>query len=175
MYIHDPKCSPEQHADEAKQLMAAFDHQYTMGVFALKDKGGVQGDLLTVGDSSSGSAGSSGSYEGGSSGGRQTSGDNESDSSGGCQAGGSNGSSGQGDGNVKGGNAERGNAGGARDEGEVYGDDAVDNVGQERGRKKRKVASPAAEAGGGEGCRLLTFQEYLQQRAGKKQLAVSAK
>jgi hypothetical protein len=73
LYIHDPKCSPEQHSDEAQQLMDAFDGQYTMRVFKLEDKGGVQGDLLTVKDSSSssssGSSGSNAAAAGGSDGG----------------------------------------------------------------------------------------------------------
>jgi hypothetical protein len=117
LYIHDAKCGPQQHAAEALQLMAAFDHQYPMGVFKLKDKGGVQGDLLTTNDS-------------GSSGGSRS---------------------------------------GARSEARNGGPDAV--------------AGQLAPAGGAdatagaellEGCRLLTFQEYLdqqqeQQGAGKQQ------
>jgi hypothetical protein len=160
--------------------MAAFDHQYTMGVFKLKDKGGVKGDLLTVCDtgSSSGSNDGNGSNEGGSSGSRQAGGSNEGGSRGGGQAGGSNGSSGQGSASAEGGNAEDGNALGDMEEGELDGDDSsvtVVDVDQQKGCKKRRVGSPAAEAGVSEGCRVLTFQEYLQQRrAGKKQLAVSA-
>lgn len=61
LYVHDPNCSPQQHATEAQQLLGAFDQQYPMVVFNLKDKGGVQGDLLTAAsDRGSGSGGGDG-------------------------------------------------------------------------------------------------------------------
>jgi hypothetical protein len=113
LYIHDPKCGPQQHAAEAQQLMAAFDQQYPMAVFKLKDKGGVQGDLLTINDSGS--------------------------------SGGSNGGGGSG--------------GGARSAGPdaLAGELALAGGGTE-------AAATAAAGEAGAGCRLLTFQEYLEQQ-----------
>lgn len=146
LYIHDPNCSPEQHADEARQLREAFDNQYSMAVFQLKEQGGVQGDLLTTG------TGSSGADRGGSSSGGGGSG---SDAAGGSSAG------------VQ----DRGaSMGQAEEEGSAV-------VGYTDQHKKRRKKRRIARAGGGtdnrDGSRLLMFDEYLQQQAGKTKIAVS--
>jgi hypothetical protein len=151
LYIHDPKCSPEQHADEARQLREAFDSQYSMAVFQLKDQGGVQGDLLTTGTGSSGGSNAGG---GGSSGG-------------GASAAGSNAAGGS--------NAGVQGMGQDPAEGEEDGDDVARDTDQQQARKKRRTAEGTGGGADQEGGpRLLTFEEYLQQRAGKKKIAVSA-
>lgn len=142
LYIHDPKCTPEQHADEARQLMVAFDNHYSMCVFKLKDAGGVQGDLQTV-DGCDSEAGSgephSESHQVPGSAPVQPQPENSSRSS-----------------------AEQAGSEGDKDEEE---EDVEPQDQQQQGsRKKSRVA-----AGGVGSCRLMTFEEYLQQRAAKKQ------
>jgi hypothetical protein len=177
LYIHDPKCSPEQHASEAQQLTDAFDGQYTMGVFKLKDKDGVQGDLLTVKDGSSGSSGSSGrnaSAAGGSNGGSNAE-----------AAGSGRGGDGAGKRGTHEGVAEGGEKQGGSKEGVGIEKDEKQGGDTERGDKEggsTKGEGPPVkvqkvgdgQTAGGKCCRLLTFQEYLQQRDGSKQQQVSA-
>lgn len=125
LYIHDPKCKPEQHADEAQQLLSAFDNEYPMAVFKLKQEGGVQGDLLSVVDDGSGAISMW------------------------AEAG-----------------ADDDAAGGAADGGDAGSDDDdVANRDQDGTGKKRQQVDAEQTPG----CRLLTFEEYLQMRSTKQQ------
>lgn len=135
LYIHDPKYTPEQHADEAQQLMAAFDNHYSMCVFKLKDAGGVQGDLLTVDgrDLEAGSGEQSNPVPGSAAAQAQPE------------------------------DFRRSSAEQAGSEGDDADDDVEPRDQQQGSRKTSRVA-----AGGVESCRLMTFEEYLQQRAAKK-------
>lgn len=165
LYIHDPKCSPEQHSDEARQLREAFDRQYSMTVFQLKEQGGVQGDLLTTGDSSK--------EQGGVQGDMLTTGTG---SSGSDRVGGSSGAGGSGSdaAGLGGGNAGVQERGAGMGQAEEEGSDVVRDTDQQQACKKRRTAGTGGGVDKEDGPRLLTFEEYLQQRAGKKKISVSA-